>query len=133
MGQPGKIPGDIGHNYELDKESRRPKEWQHKEPTLQADMSIQSPRPVMWCTICGMSFTGSPAHSEIVYRIAALVRRRDVPDIHPVPGKCRVSHYSVFPGPGKIMGPSNKKKKKIFFLIFFTRGINDPLGRQKLC
>jgi len=38
-------------------------------------------------------------------------RIRDVPDIHPVPGKCRVSHYSVLPGPGKIMGPSNNKKK----------------------
>src|SRR6218665_2468223 len=42
------------------------------------------------------------------------VLARDVPDIHPVPSKCRVSHYSVLPGPGKIMGPSNKKKKKIF-------------------
>ena len=52
---------------------------------------------------------------------------RDVPDIHPVPGKCRVSHYSVLPGPGKIMKLSNKKK------FFFTRGINDPSGRQKLC
>src|SRR6218665_3061079 len=41
----------------------------------------------------------------------------DVPDIHPVPGKCRVSHYSVLPEPGKIMGPSNKKK--IFFFYFF--------------
>ena len=39
---------------------------------------------------------------------------RDVPDIHPVPGKCRISHYSVLPGPGKIMGPSNKKN--FFFL-----------------
>ena len=38
---------------------------------------------------------------------------RDVPDIHPVPGKCQVSHYSVLSGPGKIMGPSNKK---LFFL-----------------
>ena len=35
---------------------------------------------------------------------------RDVPVIHPVPGKCRISHYSVLPEPGKIMGPSNKKK-----------------------
>ena len=58
------------------------------------------------------------------------MENRDVPDIHPVPGKCRVSHYSVLSGPGKIMGPSNKKKK---FLLFFTRGINDPSGRQKLC
>ena len=39
------------------------------------------------------------------------VNTRDVPDIHPVTGKCRVSHYSVLPGPGKIMGPSNNKKK----------------------
>src|SRR6218665_2939292 len=45
------------------------------------------------------------------------VVRRDVPGIHPVPGKCRISHYSVLPGPGKIMGPSNKKE--IFFLLFF--------------
>src|SRR6218665_3285556 len=50
---------------------------------------------------------------------------RDVPVIHPVPGKCRISHYSVLSGPGKIMGPSNKKiknKKIIFFyfLLFIT-------------
>ena len=38
---------------------------------------------------------------------------RDVPVIHPVPSKCRLFHYSVLPGPGKIMGPSNKKN---FFL-----------------
>src|SRR6218665_1218213 len=56
---------------------------------------------------------------------------RDFPDIHPVPGKCRVSHYSVLPGPGKKTGPSKKKKKKKFFKFFFTQGINDPLGRQK--
>ena len=49
-----------------------------------------------------------PAHTD------RCVKHRDVPDIHPVPGKCRVSHYSVLPGPGKIMGPSNKKKRKIF-------------------
>src|SRR6218665_3309482 len=42
---------------------------------------------------------------------------RDVPVIHPVPGKCRISHYSVLPRPGKIMGPSNKKN---FFLLFIT-------------
>src|SRR6218665_4082489 len=42
---------------------------------------------------------------------------RDVPVMHPVPGKCRISHYSVLPGPGKIMGPSNKKK---IFLLFIT-------------
>src|SRR6218665_3925937 len=41
---------------------------------------------------------------------------RDVPVIHPVPGKCRISHYSVLPGPGKIMGPNNKKK---FFPFYF--------------
>src|SRR6218665_2364170 len=35
---------------------------------------------------------------------------RDVPVIHPVPGKCRISHYSALPGTGKIMRPSNKKK-----------------------
>jgi len=45
---------------------------------------------------------------------AKAVLNRDVPDIHPVPGRCRVSHYSVLTGPGKIMGPSNKKKS--FFL-----------------
>src|SRR6218665_1759566 len=44
-------------------------------------------------------------------------RSRDVPDIHPVPGKCRIYHYSVLPGPGKIMGPSNKKK--FFFTFYF--------------
>src|SRR6218665_2545465 len=47
----------------------------------------------------------------------AEAKNRDVPVIHPVPGKCRISHYSVLPGPGKIMGPSNKK---IFFLLFIT-------------
>src|SRR6218665_3724087 len=46
---------------------------------------------------------------------------RDVPVIHPVPGKCRISHYSVLPGPGKIMGPSNKKN---FFLLFITASKN---------
>ena len=50
---------------------------------------------------------------------------RDVPVIHPVPGKCRISHYSVLPGPGKIMGPSSKKK--IFFNFFFTRGIKTKI------
>ena len=44
------------------------------------------------------------------------LKGRDVPDIHPVPGKCRVSHYSVLPGPGKIMG---RVIKKNFFLNFF--------------
>ena len=42
---------------------------------------------------------------------------RDVPVIHPVPGKCRISHYSVLPGPGKIMGPSNKRKFFFYFLL----------------
>ena len=45
----------------------------------------------------------------------------EVPVIHPVPGKCRISHYSVLPGPGKIMGPSNKKKQNFsYFLLFIT-------------
>ena len=44
---------------------------------------------------------------------------RDVPVIHPVPGKCWISHYSVLPGPGKIMGPSNKKKN--YFSFFYPR------------
>ena len=43
---------------------------------------------------------------------------RDVPVIHPVPGKCRISHYSVLPGPCKIMEPSNKKK---FCFTFYYR------------
>src|SRR6218665_3735311 len=62
--------------------------------------------------------------------ISGLLKSRDVPDIHPVPGKCRISHCSVLPRPGKIMGPSNKKKK--IFTFVFTQGINDPSGRQKL-
>src|SRR6218665_1560561 len=45
---------------------------------------------------------------------------RDVPVIHPVPGKCQVSHYSVLSGPGQIMGPSNKKKFFFYFLLFIT-------------
>ena len=36
------------------------------------------------------------------------LQSRDVPDIHPVPGKCQISHYSVLSGHGKIMGPSNE-------------------------
>ena len=44
-------------------------------------------------------------------------KSRDVPVIHPVPGKCRISHYPVLPGPSKIMGPSNKKK--FFFTFYF--------------
>src|SRR6218665_1630658 len=70
-------------------------------------------------------------HIYVYIHICMYMYIRDVPDIHPVPGKCRVSHYSVLPGPGKLMGPSNKKKK-FFFNFFFTRGINDPSGRQKL-
>jgi len=31
---------------------------------------------------------------------------RDVPVNHPVLGICRVSHYPVLPGPGKIIDPS---------------------------
>src|SRR6218665_2426813 len=31
---------------------------------------------------------------------------RDVPVNHPVLGRCRVSHYPVLPGPGKIIDPS---------------------------
>src|SRR6218665_1652381 len=62
----------------------------------------------------------------------SLTHSRDVPDIHPVPGKGRVFSYSVLTGPRKKKGPKKKKKKKIFFYFFFTRGINDPLGRQKL-
>ena len=45
---------------------------------------------------------------------------RDLPVIHSVPGKCRISHYSVLPGPGKIMGPSNKKEK-IFFTFYYRK------------
>ena len=41
---------------------------------------------------------------------------RDVPVIHPVPGKCWISHYLVLSGPGKIMGLSNKKKFFYFLL-----------------
>ena len=50
-------------------------------------------------------------HSSLPFIIVFF---RDVPVIHPVPGKCRISHYSVLPGPGKIMGPSN------YFLNFIT-------------
>jgi len=38
---------------------------------------------------------------------------RDVPVNHPVLGICRVSHYPVLPGPGKIIDPS----KFIFFKV----------------
>ena len=51
---------------------------------------------------------------------------RDVPIIHPVPGKCRISHYSVLSGPGKIMRPSNKKKKKNFFIFFLPEVLMIP-------
>src|SRR6218665_4032942 len=33
------------------------------------------------------------SHAVIIHLVC-----RDVPGIHPVPGKCRVSHYSVLPG-----------------------------------
>src|SRR6218665_3251901 len=55
---------------------------------------------------------------------------RDVPDIHPVPGKCRISHYSVLSGPGKIMGPSNKKKN--FFFTFFLPEVFFTLSKTKI-
>src|SRR6218665_1337916 len=71
--------------------------------------------------LCNTEFIG--AHSYWLVN-------RDVPDIHPVPVKCQASHYLVLPGLGKIMGPSNNKKQKKFF---FTQGIIDPSGRQKLC
>jgi len=35
-----------------------------------------------------------------------MVHLRDVPVNHPVLGICRVSHYPVLPGPGKIIDPS---------------------------
>src|SRR6218665_3335722 len=57
---------------------------------------------------CLRRFGGKLRHS--IHAVSGAPLSRDVPDIHPVPGKCRVSHYSVLPGPGKIMGPSNKKK-----------------------
>ena len=56
---------------------------------------------------------------ERLFSSSGYIVNRDVPDIHPVPGKCRISHYSVLSGPGKIMGPSNKKKN-FFLLSFFT-------------
>src|SRR6218665_1281927 len=46
---------------------------------------------------------------------------RDVPVIHPEPGKCRISHYSVLPGHGKIMGLSNKKRYFLLFTLFYPR------------
>src|SRR6218665_978441 len=66
---------------------------------------------------------------SLVYIVFACIDRRgifirDVPDIHPVPGKCRISHYSLLPGPGKIMGPSNKKK--IFFYFFLPEVLMIP-------
>src|SRR6218665_3423711 len=35
------------------------------------------------------------------------IESRDVPVNHPVLGICRVSHYPVLSGPGKIIDPSN--------------------------
>ena len=48
--------------------------------------------------------------------LVLFVLARDVPVIHPVPGKCRITHYSVLTGPGKIMGLSNKKNFFYFLL-----------------
>src|SRR6218665_260271 len=71
-------------------------------------------------------------HSIILYRLKRTLAyrikpqtkyntcNRDVPVIHPVPGKCRIFHYSILPGPGKIMGPSNKKNFFLNFLLFIT-------------
>src|SRR6218665_1713972 len=55
---------------------------------------------------------------------------RDVPVIHPVPGKCRISHYSVLPGPGKIMKPSNKKK---FFFFLLSKKLYGIVDKNMLC
>src|SRR6218665_1311946 len=63
----------------------------------------------------------------------SLTSVRDVPVIHPVPGKCRISHYSVLTGPCKIMGPSNKKK--FFYFLFFITVSKKSFGivDKKIC
>src|SRR6218665_3320500 len=58
----------------------------------------------------------------------------DVPVIHPVPGKCRISHYSVLSGPGKIMRPSKKKfKKKFFFYFLLSKKLYGIVEKNILC
>ena len=56
---------------------------------------------------CGRPHRKLKLESTDVILSSSHAKNRDVPVIHPVPGKCRISHYSVLPGPGKIMGPSN--------------------------
>ena len=79
--------------------------------------------PLKSCSICPRSKLESFKQTQLYlltihfYQLLLPIANRDVPVIHPVPGKCRISHYSVLHGPGKIMGPSNKKRK-IFFLPF---------------
>src|SRR6218665_615878 len=57
---------------------------------------------------------------------------RDVPVIHPVPGKCWISHYSILPGPGEIMRPSNKRNF-VYFLIFIKKKLYGIVDKNILC
>ena len=50
----------------------------------------------------------------------------DVPVNHPVLGICRVSHYPVLPGPGKIINPSK-------FNFFQSKILNRIVDKNILC
>jgi len=50
----------------------------------------------------------------------------DVPVNHPVLGICRVSHYPVLPGPGKIINPSK-------FNFFQSKILNRIVDNNILC
>src|SRR6218665_539858 len=50
-------------------------------------------------------YLNSTDRSDMVYF-------RDVPVNHPVLGICRVSHYPILTGPGKIINPSKKNQSK---------------------
>ena len=70
---------------------------------------------------------------RIVFGLKEMVDCRDIPVIHPAPVKCRVSHYSVSPGPGKIMGPSNKKEKIFFTFITVSKKSYGIVDKNILC
>src|SRR6218665_3784847 len=67
------------------------------------------------------------------HRYKLYKKNRDVPVIHLVPGKCRISHYSVLTGPDKIMGPSIKKKCYFLFFVSVSKKSYGIVDKNILC
>jgi len=63
---------------------------------------VCSPTGLDLSKILGGARSGQSAITDDIIGVSG----RDVPGNHPVLGICRVSHYPVLPGPGKIMKPS---------------------------